>query len=120
MEEKLEWLIRYADGSEFTNLDGEPHEAPRYGVQFVYQADEDVGVRTETSPIGHWVFREGEWLGFEDHMGFWDHMFHSGQPVIPIFGRTLLDSKWQQMVGEEAEWRFKQPKSAWRPRERRP
>jgi hypothetical protein len=39
----VEWLIHYDDGSTFSSLDGEPHEAPRDGVQTVTVADEMAG-----------------------------------------------------------------------------
>ena len=116
---KKEWAILYADGSTFSNLDGEPHEAPRHGVQMTFWADEETGVCIEDSPIGYWYWRSNRWFGCDDHMGFWDHMFHSGEPVIAVFGRTLHDDEWQQdMLGRVKEI-MGEPKSAWRKRERR-
>lgn len=119
-EKKIEWLLKYADGSEFSNLDGEPWEAPRWGVQFVYYLDDVVGVATEQSPIGFWGWLGDRWVGFWDHMGFWDYLGnHKRSPVIPLFGRTLPDEEWERRTQEEAEWKMGVDKSAWRPRERR-
>ncbi len=36
--EKL-WEIYYENGDTFSNLDGEPHEAPVYGVEYIWQKE---------------------------------------------------------------------------------
>ena len=112
----LEWKILYADGSTFSNIDGEPREAPRCGVQAVFYADDLVGVMVETSHDGYWAW-VGEWQGL-DLAGFWDHLFHHPSPLV-VFGRYLKDSDWEGRIRALIEDEMDRPKSAWRKRERR-
>lgn len=116
----LQWLILYSDGSRFSSFDGEPHEAPRQEVQFIIMEDPDTGTRAEASPIGFWGWRDGEWNGFEDHMGFWSYMFNSGEPITAVFGRTLKNSLWEALIKEASEIEMGIRKFGWRKYERRP
>lgn len=115
----LDWLILYGDGSTFSNLDGPPHEAPRTGVMQTFFMDERTGVSIESSLIGHWGWKDGRWFGFDDHMGFWDYLFHHPEPCICLFGRTLHDEEWQARILPLVREITNTPKSAWRARERR-
>jgi len=116
----VDWLILYDDGSTFTNLDGAPHEAPRSGVMQTFYMDDATGVSVESSPIGHWIWKRNRWFGVDDHMGFWDYLFHYPEPCVAIFGRTLHNEEWERRVHEQTIELMKMPKSAWRQRERRP
>lgn len=114
----MEWLIRYHDGSEFSNRDGEPWEAPRYGVMEVLYCDAGTGVSHEGSPAGYWVWRDGQWSGV-DTQGWWDYLYHHPGPLTMIFGRTIKDAEWESRVSQLAKDRFHIEKSGWRKRERR-
>lgn len=116
----IDWAILYADRSVVTSLDCEPWEAPRHGVQQTFYCDPDTGVGVESSLIGHWVWKQNRWFGCDDHMGFWDYMFHHPEPCICLFGRTLHNDVWEQDIRDKAIEICGWPKSAWRPRERRP
>ena len=115
----MKWAIFYDWREEpFTSDDGEPWEAPRYGVQEVFMEDEHLGARVETSRVGYWLWRHGEWSGCDDHMGFWDYMFHYQGTPICLFGRTLQDLEWEKRVADRSR-KTGNLKSAWRRRERR-
>lgn len=116
----MEWLIQYADGSTFSSDDGAPHEAPRHGVMQTFYMDDATGVSVEGSLIGHWVWKSNRWFGCDDHMGFWDYMFHHPGPLLAIFGRTLHNEEWEEDVRLKTQELLRTPKSAWRQRERRP
>ena len=93
--ERREWAILYADGSVFTNLDGPPENAPRQGVQIVYNLDPNVGLREEQTRVGFWGWRDAYgWVAFQTESGFWDYAFESGIRQITLFGRTLPESEW--------------------------
>lgn len=116
----MEWIIRYEDGSTFSNLDGMPWEAPRWGVMRVYYADDVVGVCVEESTVGFWGWLGDCWVGFRDEMGFWDYLGnHKKSQVVPLFGRTLPDSDWEKYLADEVKFITGLQKSAWRKRERR-
>ena len=40
----IRWCIFYVDGTTFSNLNGEPEEAPGGGVAAIFQESRDVGV----------------------------------------------------------------------------
>ena len=116
----MDWLILYADGSRFSSLDGEAHEAPRMGVMQTFYMDHATGVSVEPSLIGHWIWRSNRWFGCDDHMGFWDYMFNHPEPCVCLFGRTLHNEEWEAEVYQQTLAITGEPKSAWRARERRP
>ena len=121
----MRWVILYADDSTFSSEDGEPHEAPRMGVQRIYFSDERVGVGVEGSPIGRWGWKtdaddaNGRWFGFDDHGGFLDYLMTYPRPCVSLFGRTLHPHEWEAVVAKDARRILGEPKSAWRERERR-
>lgn len=117
---QVEWKIIYSNGSTFTNLDGEPWEAPRVGVQTVLRLDETVNeVVTETSDKGFWIWREETWLGTDD-AGLWDYIFNHRPWPLVIYGRYHRDEVWEDNIKKLIEDEMSRNKSAWRPRERRP
>lgn len=115
----IDWLIRYADGSTYDSRDGAAWEAPRWGVLRVYFCDERTGVSMEPSPIGHWIWRDGRWVGLDDLSGFYDYLGNHEGPCVVLFGRTLRDDDWERFIVEESKFLTGADKSAWRVRERR-
>lgn len=116
----MDWVVLYADGSEFGSSDGGPEDAPRWGVMAVIQADVASGARWESSPIGQWGWRGGAWVGFEDHMGLWDYIGNSRDWNVILSGRTLKDEAWELEVKRITKRVLEIQKSGWRARERRP
>lgn len=121
-----EWLILYADGSRFSSRDGEPWQAPRNGVQFVIVEDPDVGTRAESSPIGHWGWNDGQWVGYEDMGGYYDYeWFHglaseSAPLIVTLTGRMTKSADWEAMIRHASEVIMGIEKHGWREYERRP
>lgn len=115
----LDWKILYADGKVLSNLDGEAWEATRNGVMQTFYMDESTGVSVEGSLIGHWVWKSNRWFGCDDHMGFWDYMFHYPGKLTAVFGRTLHNEEWEADIRRLSIEIMNEPKTAWRPRERR-
>lgn len=115
----MDWVIRYADGSQFSSDDGGPEQAPRTGVLRVYHADEATGVSVEMAREGYWVWRDGRWSGIDTPDGLWDYLWHQPGMCLVLSGRTIRDTDWEAFVVEEAKLLTGRDKSAWRARERR-
>ena len=73
---ELLWRIYYGDGSTFSNLDGEPVDAPSFDFQCVVQPDELVG-RSVMAGWDWYYYRPdlNEWWG-SDLPGLLDHLLH--------------------------------------------
>ena len=88
------WKLVYEDGSEFTDLDGEPWESKPWGVIFVLQPGphEDF-MRAKGGGRGYYYYRSdyGRWCAC-DEVGMFDQMAHYSH-VIPCwrFGRNMPD-----------------------------
>jgi hypothetical protein len=117
-ERRKEWVILYADGSTFSDLDGSFMQAPRNGVMQVFYASELTGVSVESSQEGYWLWRDGVWMG-SDVFGYHDYMFHDPGPLCVLFGRTRKDEVWMGEVHRMSVEIMGEPKSAWTTRERR-
>ena len=119
----IEWAIRYADAV-FTNLDGEPHEAPRRRVQRVYFMDWRGDICVEVSPIGRWGWKtdqadeSGQWFGYDDHEAFSQYLDGYARPTVQLFGETLHGHEWERMISEDILEVMGVPKTAWHKRER--
>lgn len=96
---RIDWIIFYGDGSEFTSTDGPPEEAPGLNVQLIAQADEEVGRVLVTSDPGLYWWEDGLWCGCNDRMGigFWDYLARPGLKVTK-FGRVLSNSDFQRVL----------------------
>ena len=82
MEKKLTWRIYYADGSTF---EGDPHEAPPWGIIDIMQIDPERGPYHQTG-FDYYVFRDNVWLGV-DFVGLVDFLIH--EVGLVKFGRTI-------------------------------
>ena len=102
------WKLVYEDGSEFTNLDGEPWESPPWGVIFVVQPGrfEDM-LRGKGLGKGYYYFRSdyGRWC-FCDDVGMYDQLSHYAHVITAWrFGRNMPDraefkAKWRPYLEE--------------------
>lgn len=67
---EYKWIVKYVDGSTFTNLDGPPDQAPRGGVIGIAEADEEAGRRIRVGyDFYFWLQHYGE--KNRDDLGFW-------------------------------------------------
>jgi hypothetical protein len=83
----MKWVVWYSDGSSFTDQDGAPHEAPRWGVLCVsaYSGDHGRMIWHGTDYYG-WV---GEWVSF-DSAGLLDYLGnHPGSEKVVLIGRHV-------------------------------
>ena len=93
-----EWKIYYDDGSTFSDLDGEPHEAPPEGFICAVGWDEN-GDRY----IMHgwdfycWDLEANQWWGM-DRCGLHDRL-RRNKVYAYKEGRTVTKSAWQHIMG---------------------
>lgn len=115
----MRWKIYYADGSTFSDLDGDPADAPAWGVEFILQADdlaapESVG-RLIESGSDYYLCEGQEWVGV-DLVGLVDHLAEMG--IVKV-GRTVPSSAWREIKRRALSDPDFPEKSAWRPAEER-
>lgn len=73
----VQWIIYYGDGSTFSNLDGEPEQAPPFGVQAI-------------------ACNDGLWLG-GDFVGLIDYLCRIGKKVVR-FGTHIHNFKYEPIL----------------------
>jgi hypothetical protein len=113
----MKWRIWYGDGSDYSDRQGSPFEAPRVDVQVIAQFNEQVGY--EVISGGDYFYWEPERGGWRTTSGFglYDHLIRCKQPLI-LFGRHMTDAEWTRLfLKVKAELGDKQ---AWLQGERRP
>lgn len=116
----IEWALFYADGTFFSDLDGDPSKAPREFVQLAVWRDEGTGWNYEQSDIGYWVWREdlGHFLGIQNEAGWQSYLrSYNGYPLT-VFGWTLSDTEFHRVMKLAAKV-MEEPKSLWRRIEKR-
>ena len=47
---------------------------------------------------GYWFYRDGGWFCC-DQAGFWDHLLLFPNPKIMVFGRTLRNEQYWEVIG---------------------
>jgi hypothetical protein len=92
------WIISYADGTTFTNLDGEPHEAPRTGVQIVQALDIRVG-RMIWRDVDFYTWSGEDWLP-RDLLGVMDYLTEPGAEKIVLRGRCITSAQFWKIYNE--------------------
>lgn len=71
----MDWRIYYSDGTTFDSTQGEPKDAPGYGVQVIVQRDNDPRIGSYLAHRGdYYYWKEGRWFA-ADREGFWLYMF---------------------------------------------
>lgn len=113
----LRWRIYYGDGGTYSNEDGGPEAAPARNVQIIVQADEMVG-RYYQSCSDHyvWEYERERWRGC-DAFGLFDYLLDPG-PRKVIFGRTIDNDEYADLLRRVDEEGGFQHKSSHLPRER--
>jgi hypothetical protein len=99
------WAVYYADGSRWTDLDGECPEAPGWGVQCIAEHDPDVG-RTITHRRDYYLRVDGEWTGV-DLCGLLDNLVALG--VLKV-GRTIRTSRHREIYQSAVVDPYMKPK----------
>jgi hypothetical protein len=95
---RVEWIIHYADGTTFTNLDGAPHEAPRTGVQIVQALDIRVG-RMIWRDVDFYTWSGEDWLP-RDLLGVMDYLTEPGAEKIVLRGRCITSAQFWRIYNE--------------------
>lgn len=89
----IEWKIYYGDGSTFSNLEGNPEDAPCGNVQRIAYYDED-GRRRQAHDRDYYIY-DKNWYA-ADIIGFYQYMSEPGFKIVK-FGRMLPDSKYREI-----------------------
>jgi hypothetical protein len=97
----VRWVIHYSDGSTFSDEDGQPEDAPAFGVVCIVQPDPD---RKRNIMHGwDWYYYndvEGNgpmWWGCDLH-GLLDRMLHRLGVRALVQGRTVSNDIWSEMM----------------------
>jgi hypothetical protein len=95
----IEWRILYDDGTDFDSSQGEPCDAPAYGIVCIIQRDDLVGRK-----IAHgwdwyyWVPQEGAWWG-ADIYGLLDRLLHRLPTEAICQGRMVSNKEFAIIMG---------------------
>lgn len=90
-----DWRIYYDDKPSFGSGDGNPSDAPAWGVQIIVQADPDAG-RYIVSNHDFYIYRGGQWFGV-DIFGLID--FLTAQGLVKI-GRIISNQEFERVYRE--------------------
>lgn len=94
----MEWRVYYADGSTFSSVDGNPHDAPFFGIIAVCQPCPDVGL--ETLHAFDWYFYMlGRWNGAVGHDALIDHVTaYAPDLEAVVVGRQVPRAQYQEIM----------------------
>ena len=112
-ENSPKWRIYY-DNSTFDSSQGEPNEAPSYGVICVVQPDDSVG-RVIVQRWDYYVFRQGEWYGHHLDGLLFELLEHANEIEAVKAGRTIDTELYLSILSranEDKEFPFKNAKKA--------
>jgi hypothetical protein len=93
----IDWKIYYADGSTYSNEDGEAAFAPGGGVICVAWYDQD-NRRRLAHGADYYICDEGRWFGV-DAAGFWQYMAEPGHKVVKL-GRMTGDLNFRLIMSK--------------------
>lgn len=113
--------IWYGDGSTFTDEDGAPELAPKTNVQCVtIECPEHGQVVCKADDFYIYDVYDGEgcWQGV-DYFGMWDYLSRPGTKIV-LFGRTLGNEEYRQIVGAAMDDPYLPQKTNWHKGERQP
>jgi hypothetical protein len=111
----MNWILFYADGSTFSNLDGEAHESPPSGMVAFAQNHPDVGHEVRD---GHtFIFKDDRWWSC-DMQGVQDQLIHFAHEIQAYrLGRWATDAEYTNIMKRARESNL-EPKSAYNFNER--
>jgi len=111
----MRWKIFYGDGSTYT---GDPYTAPARNVQAIIADDEHHGWHCVRTCDYYWYLPDLDlWQG-GDMFGLFDHLIEPGQKRV-LFGRTLGNQEFADVMAMAYDDPDLPPKTGWRPNERR-
>ena len=94
----MRWRVYYADGATFSSDDGDPPDAPGYGVQAVCQPEPDVGLET-LHAFDYYIYMRGQWRGLCGHDGLVDHLTaHAVEVDAVLAGRQVPRQDYQDVM----------------------
>ena len=93
------WRIYYGDDSTFSDRDGTPFDAPATNVMVT--TVESFGgkkpFKVQHGLDNHYWHRDNGWVGC-DWAGFMDYLMMFTGPKAVLFGRTIRDDKFYEIV----------------------
>ena len=115
------WWVVYGDRSIYAGAGAESaYNAPGRDVQVVISTSLEHGFEVwrpwkETSYFVYFPDSD-RWRGV-DLFGLWDYLCEPG-PKKALFGRTMFDEEWQDLLAWVTDHPALPPKTGWRPGER--
>lgn len=92
------WTIYYDDGSTFTHLNGDPVDAPPFGMVVIAQKPVDKPRSLiHGTDFYYWNSDEGEWWG-TDWTGVLDRMLNRLPLSALLQGRMVSDTKYRETL----------------------
>jgi hypothetical protein len=113
----MRWQIFYGDGSEYKDCDGPPELAPKRNVQTIAVENGIVGRRLERGD-NFYIMTDHSWRGC-DQFGLYDYLIEPGAKIV-LFGRSLNDAEYREILDRSARSDYLPVKNAWLPEERKP
>jgi hypothetical protein len=111
----MRWKIFYTDGTTFSNQDGEPEDAPGWGVIAVAQEDDVVGVQIHHQRDFYCFAPEfGGWYAV-DYFGFAQYLARPGLKVIKV-GDVMPTNEYLKLIHslhEDPELPTKSARYSW-------
>lgn len=93
----IRWVIWYDDDSSFTNLDGEPHQAPRMGALCIASYAKDHGrIILHGKEADFFFWEDDGWLSCH-YSGLLDYLARPGAEKIVIQGRHVHPDKFYRI-----------------------
>jgi hypothetical protein len=96
MSALAKWIIFYTDKSSFSDLDGPPHLAPRWGVACVALVDEKG--RSVWGGRDYYVFHERTLWFNVDFTGLLDYLAEPVAEKVVLFGRHMRSADYAKML----------------------
>lgn len=98
----MEWKIYYEDGQTFDSTQGEPEDAPSYGVVVIVQNDEDVGrLIMHLWDWFYWRDDYKQWWG-ADVYGLHDQLL-ANKPIRAVkLGRNMHNREFGEIMERAA------------------
>lgn len=96
----LQWRIWYADGSTFSNLEGEPWEAPANRVLLIRQRDpQATGGTSRVQGKDYYLWKNGKWLEVTyDALIFYWFIEKFDHPRACLAGEMVDNDAWVSIV----------------------
>lgn len=89
------WTIYYDGGEKFTDLDGDPEDAPCVGVQVIVQDHPNVGWHTQCGS-DYYIWEDFFWHGSND-AGFYAYMYKPGKKIVK-FGTHIYPTEYENIL----------------------